>query len=280
MISRRNILTSAAATVGAVAAGAVPAMAAPTTSPSGPPAPGRAPRVTAPTVEYVRNPLGLDARHPRLSWPITSDGSDVRQSAYRLRVASSEALLSHPDVWDSGRVASGESVLVPYAGPQLKPRTRYFWSVRVWDTNGGESGWSAPSWWETGLMEPAQWSATWVSAPPALTDAPSLENSAWIWFPEGEPAGSAPAGTRWFRRTVDVPDGVNAATLAISADNVYAVSVNGAEVARTDLATDNEGWRHPAVVDVLAQLTPGENVLAVAAANASEGAAGLIAALT
>ncbi|MFF1920071.1 alpha-L-rhamnosidase [Streptomyces sp. NPDC058221] len=280
MISRRNILTSAAATVGAVAAGVAPAVAAPASAPSRGYTRRGGPRVAAPTVEYVQHPLGLDAQHPRLSWPITSDEPDVQQSAYRIRVASSESRLSDPDVWDSGKVTAGESVLVPYAGPRLKPRTRYFWSVRVWDTNGGESGWSAPSWWETGLMDPAQWSATWVSAPPALTDAPSLEDSAWIWFPEGEPASSAPAGTRWFRRTIDVADGVTAATLSISADNVYAVSVNGAEVARTDLATDNEGWRHPAVVDVLEHLTPGRNILAVSADNASEGAAGLIAALT
>ncbi|WLQ38628.1 alpha-L-rhamnosidase [Streptomyces laculatispora] len=280
MISRRNILTSAAATVGAVAAGVAPATAAPVPAPAQAHTQHGAPRVTTPTVEYVQHPLGLDTQHPRLSWPITSDEPNVHQSAYRIRIASSASGLSNPDVWDSGKVMSGESVLVPYAGPRLKPRTRYFWSVRVWDTAGGESGWSAPSWWETGLMDSSQWSATWVSAPPALTDAPSLENSHWIWFPEGEPANSAPKGTRWFRRSIDVADGITAATLAIGADNVYAVSVNGTEAAHTDLATDNEGWRHPAVVDVLAQLRPGRNVLAVSAANASEGAAGLIATLT
>ncbi|MDW4910584.1 alpha-L-rhamnosidase [Streptomyces sp. ADMS] len=237
-------------------------------------------RVTAPTVEYVQHPLGLDAQRPRLSWPLASDKPGVSQSAYRIRVASTESGLSHPDVWDSGKITSGESVLVPYTGPQLKPRTRYFWSVRVWDAGDGASGWSTPAWWETGLMDATQWSAQWVCAPAALTDAPSLAGSAWIWFPEGEPANSAPAGTCWFRRTVDLPDGITAATLAISADNVFAVSVNGAEVARTDLATEFENWRRPAVLDVLAQLRSGKNVLAVSAANASVGPAGLVAVLT
>ncbi|MFF4975861.1 alpha-L-rhamnosidase [Streptomyces sp. NPDC001083] len=279
MISRRNILAGAVATVGAVATGAGPAVAAPSGSAAAGVRRG-APRITAPTVEYVQHPLGLDAQHPRLSWPVTSDGPGTRQSAYQIRVASSASRLSHPDVWDSGKVTSGDSVLVPYAGPRLAPRTRYFWTVRVWGADGGVSGWSEPSWWETGLMDAAQWSAEWISAPPALTDAPSLEGSAWIWFPEGDPANSAPAATRWFRRTVDLPAGITAATLAITADNVYAVSVNGTEVARTDLATDNEGWRRPAVVDVLAQVRSGTNVLAVAATNASEGPAGLVAVLT
>lgn len=278
MISRRNILAGAAATA-AVAGAAGPAVAVPASTPTQAPAQRGALRVTAPTVEYVQHPLGLDAQHPRLSWPMASQEPGARQSAYQIRVASTASGLSHPDVWDSGKVTSGESVLVPYAGPQLKPRTRYFWSVRVWDADGNASGWSTPTWWETGLMDAAQWSAEWVSAPAALTDAPSLEGSAWIWFPEGEPANSAPAATRWFRRTVEIPEGVTAATLAISADNVYAVSVNGTEVARTDLATDHEGWRRPAVVDVLAQVRSGKNVLAVSAANATVGPAGLVAVL-
>ncbi|WP_329549733.1 family 78 glycoside hydrolase catalytic domain [Streptomyces sp. NBC_01356] len=278
MISRRNILAGAAATA-AVAGAAGPAVAVPASTPTQAPAQRGTLRVTAPTVEYVQHPLGLDAQHPRLSWPMASQEPGARQSAYQIRVASTASGLSHPDVWDSGKVTSGESVLVPYAGPQLKPRTRYFWSVRVWDAAGNASDWSTPTWWETGLMDAAQWSAEWVSAPAALTDAPSLEGSAWIWFPEGEPANSAPAATRWFRRTVEIPEGVTAATLAISADNVYAVSVNGTEAARTDLATDHEGWRRPAVVDVLAQVRSGKNVLAVSAANATVGPAGLVAVL-
>ncbi|MGQ4380329.1 alpha-L-rhamnosidase [Streptomyces sp. SAS_267] len=280
MISRRNILASAAGAAGVVAAtaaGAGPAAAAP--APAGSRARRGAPRVTAPTVEYVQHPLGLDTPHPRLSWPMVSDEPGTRQSAYRIRVASSAAGLSRPDVWDSGKVASEQSVLVPYAGPRLAPRTRYFWSVRVWDTDGAASGWSAPSWWETGLMD-TPWSAEWVSAPPALTDAPSLEGSAWIWFPEGDPASSAPAATRWFRRVVDLPDDVTAARIAISADNVFSLSVNGTEVTRTDLATEYEDWRRPAVVDVLGRLRPGRNVLAVEAANATVGPAGLVAVLT
>ncbi|MCX5280348.1 alpha-L-rhamnosidase [Streptomyces sp. NBC_00198] len=276
MISRRNILASAAGAVAVTATGAGAAQAAPATAAAG--RRGEV-RVTEPTVEYVRNPLGVDARHPRLSWPMTSDTPGMRQSAYRIRVASSASGLSRPDVWDSGKVTSDQSTLVPYAGPQLASRKRYFWSVQVWGTDGAVSPWSAPAWWETGLMDSGDWSATWVSAPAALTDAPSLDGSSWIWFAEGDPASGAPKGTRWFRRVVDVPEGVTSAKLAVTADNVYAFAVNGTEVARTDLATDNEDWRRPAVVEVLAHLRPGRNVLAVAATNATESPAGLVAVL-
>lgn len=279
MISRRNALAGTASMVAAVAMDAVPATAAPDTATAAPDTGRGGLRVTAPTVEYVRHPVGLDAQRPRLSWPLASDKPGTRQSAYQVRVATTASGLSRPDVWDSGKVTSGESVLVPYGGPELKPRTRYFWSVRVWDEDGRVSGWGAPSWWETGLMDAGQWTADWISAPASLTDAPSREGGSWIWFPEGDPANSVPAATRWFRGIARLPDGATAATLAISADNVYAVSVNGVEVARTDLETDNEGWRRPAVIDVLDRVRAGDNVIAVSATNATVGPAGLVAVL-
>ncbi|MET7679189.1 alpha-L-rhamnosidase [Streptomyces sp. NPDC005423] len=278
MISRRNILAGAVATVAAVTVDGVPAVAASGAGPARAGAGRGGLRVTAPTVEYVRHPLGLDVQRPRLSWPLDSDGVGVRQSAYQIRVATSVAGLSRPDVWDSGKVTSGESVLVSYGGPALTPRTRYHWSVRVWDADGQVSGWSAPSWWETGLMD-AGWSADWISAPASLAVAPSFEGASWVWFPDGDPANGVPAGTRWFRRTVGLPDGITAATLAITADNVYAVSVNGAEVAHTDLDTDNEDWKRPAVIDVLDRVRGGDNVIAVSATNATDGPAGLVAVL-
>ncbi|WP_374205499.1 glycoside hydrolase family 78 protein [Streptomyces pseudogriseolus] len=127
--------------------------------------------ITSSTVEYARQPLGLDEPRPRFSWPMASDESGLRQSAYQLRVATSASALARPDVWDSGRAASEESVLVPYEGPELRLRTRYFWTVRVWDGQGRVSRWSEPDWWETGLMGAGQWAARWISAPAELTDA-------------------------------------------------------------------------------------------------------------
>ncbi|NEB00394.1 family 78 glycoside hydrolase catalytic domain [Streptomyces sp. SID13726] len=264
------MLATAVATVAAVTVDGVPATAA-TTRPA-----GGAPQVTSPTVEYVRQPLGLDTPRPRLSWPLVSDRPGVRQSAYQVRVATTAARLSRPDVWNSGKVRSAESALVPYDGPALRPRTRYHWSVRVWDAEGRVSEWSAPSWWETGLMGAGQWTARWISAP---TGTPSFEGASWIWFDEGDPANSVPAATRWFRGTAQLPAGITAATLAITADNVYAVAVNGVEVAHTDLDTDNETWRRPAVIDVLDRVRSGDNVIAVSATNASVGPAGLVAVL-
>ncbi|MFI8872730.1 alpha-L-rhamnosidase [Streptomyces sp. NPDC055243] len=272
MISRRRLLsTTATAALGtAMAAGAVPAAVA------APSAGGRALRVTRPTVEYVRHPLGLDVPRPRLSWPLTSTKEGQAQTAYQVRVASAPGRIAEPDVWDSGKVASSDSVLVPYAGPDLTSRTRYYWSVRVWDSAGRASEWSEPSWWETGLLAAKDWTARWIGAPASLVGAPALDAASWIWFPEGDPATSAPAATRWFRGRVDVPEGVTRARLVMTADDGYTAYVNGTRVAHTEADSAADNWRRPVVVDITAQLRPGASVVAVSATNATTGPAGLL----
>ncbi|MGB8940506.1 MAG: alpha-L-rhamnosidase [Streptomyces sp.] len=272
MISRRRLLsTTATAALGtAVTAGAVPAAVA------APSAGGRGLRVTRPTVEYVRHPLGLDVPRPRLSWPLASSKEGQAQTAYQVRVATAANRLTKPDVWDSGKVTSGDSVLVPYAGPGLKSRTRYYWSVRIWDAAGNASEWSEASWWETGLSAAKDWTARWIGAPASLVGAPALDGASWIWFPEGDPATSAPAATRWFRGRVDVPEGVTRARLVMTADDGYTAYVNGTQVAHTEADSAADNWRRPAVLDLTGQLRAGAAVIAVSATNATTGPAGLL----
>ncbi len=44
--------------------------------------------------EYLRDPLGIDAAAPRLSWVLESDQRGQRQTAYQVLVASSPDLLA------------------------------------------------------------------------------------------------------------------------------------------------------------------------------------------
>ena len=68
------------------------------------------------TTEYKREPLGLDEAQPRFGWKLDSDQQDTVQASYRLRIVQGGDV-----VWDSGTVASTQSVLNEYLGPNLTP---------------------------------------------------------------------------------------------------------------------------------------------------------------
>jgi len=121
---------------------------------------------------------------------------------------------------------------------------------------------------------------------PVIEDkAPStaaLRGSSWIWYPEGNPAQSAPPGERFFRKRIDVPGDrkIRSATFIGTADNHFVLFVNGAEAGKSDAS--GEGWRDPVELDVSSFLRAGANQLALAAVNATDAAspAGAVGVLT
>jgi alpha-L-rhamnosidase len=115
--------------------------------------------------EYRVNPLGLDVPKPRLSWLLESSERGQRQTAYQVLMATSLDLFSKgkADLWDSGKVSSGESVHVVYGGQPLRASQRAYWKVRAWDREDRPSAYSATAWWEMGLLAPSDWRATWIT---------------------------------------------------------------------------------------------------------------------
>jgi len=117
--------------------------------------------------EYTVNPLGVDVSNPRLFWVDESKQRGQKQTAYQILVASSAENLAKDrgDLWDSGKIASDETIQIPYGGAPLKASQQVFWKVRVWDAKGKVSAWSKPATWTMGLLKPEAWRAKWIAAP-------------------------------------------------------------------------------------------------------------------
>ena len=114
--------------------------------------------------EYLINPIGIDTQHPRLSWYMTDNRSDAGQSAYQIIVGTDSAKVSAGlgDQWTTGKISTSE-MLIKYKGSPLKPFTRYFWNVKIWDTWGVPSSDSFPASFETGMMEMTNWKGAWIT---------------------------------------------------------------------------------------------------------------------
>ncbi len=95
--------------------------------------------------ESLITPLGMDAKEPLLSWKLQDTNTGAQQTSYEIQVASSSALLAAgtPDIWDSRRVESRDSIGAGYRGPALTPSKRYFWRVLVWGRETGRPSGSA-----------------------------------------------------------------------------------------------------------------------------------------
>jgi alpha-L-rhamnosidase len=201
-------------------------------------------RVTHLTTEYLVNPLGLDTPRPRLSWRLDAPERGAKQTAYHILAASDPARLAAgtADLWDSGRVESDESVLVEYAGAALRSGQRAHWQVRAWDGAGQPTEWSAPAWWEMGLLEPGDWQAAWISPGAAEHATPNP----------------------LLRGTFDVSGTVVAARAYVTALGLYELELNGRRVGDWLLTP---GWTsynkrlQYQVYDVTPLLRPGRNAL-------------------
>ncbi len=168
--------------------------------------------------EYKTNPLGIDIQKPRLSWQISSAEENILQTAYEIKVTDQAA--KGKQIWTSGKVSSDKSVNVAYDGPTLKSMQRVYWQVRIWDNKNKVTEWSAPSYWEMGILEPASWKASWIE-----------------FKSESEAKGSKPA--QYFRKDFSTGKKIKSARVYVTSLGLYQLYLNGKKVS-TDLFTP--GW--------------------------------------
>ena len=174
--------------------------------------------------EYRVNPLGIDILKPRLSWIMESNQRGQMQSAYQILVADSEEKLrrNQGELWDSGKVESGQSNQVVYEGELLKSRMRCHWKVRVWDKDGKASAWSEPAMWTVGLIKPGDWQAKWIGYDEKLQNSDNSEKS--------DPNALVLPPPPYLRRAFLVGRPIKRAVVYASALGLYELHINGKRI--------------------------------------------------
>ena len=204
--------------------------------------------------EHLATAYGLNTPVPRFGWALEGDGAGQTQSAYRLRVmdADSRVLL-----WDSGKIFSAETQLIPYAGEPLASDRVLDWTVEVWDENDSSGGTSRPSRIFTGLGA-SDWQAQWIAryfVLPAGREVPADNAYDNRW--QARPADH-------LRRSFASPGAPTRATLYVTALGLYEAYLNGQRVGDHVMAprwTDYHRRVEYQVHDVTEHVSAGENVL-------------------
>jgi alpha-L-rhamnosidase len=195
------------------------------------------------------NPVGLDDTQPYLSWVLNDTRRNARQTAYEVRVGTDAAALLRGQalVWASGKVASDQSVHVPYQGETLKSGRRYFWQVRVWDHFNKPSQWSPVAFWQMGLLQESDWAAKWIV--PGYAEDTVLRPSPF------------------FRKELTLPKPIRSASAYITAHGVYEAVINGQRVGDAYLTPGWTSYKNRLqyqVYDVTRLLKTGNNAIGVA----------------
>ena len=203
-------------------------------------------QITDMTCEHKQNPMGVDVLSPRLSWKLATTEKNILQTAYQIRVASTQTFDKKNTVWDSGKIPSDESILQTYKGTSLQSGKPYFWQVKIWDNKGRESAWSNIALWEMGMLSVNDWKAQWIE--PVAQALPEIDNSK----------------ASMLRKNFALKSKIAFARAYVTSHGYYELSLNGQKVGNEVLTP---GWTayhkrlQYQVYDVTSMLKSGNNAV-------------------
>jgi alpha-L-rhamnosidase len=199
--------------------------------------------------EYLSNAIGIDAKHPRLTWAMADAQQGAAQTAYQLFVGTDSVAVGagRGDSWTTAKIISATN-LVTYGGKALQPFTKYYWRVQLWDQAGKKLSSSGITSFETGMMEMRNWKGSWIS-----------DN-------KGIAVNPAP----YFRNTFKVGKAIKSARAYIAVAGLYELYINGKKIGnhRLDpMYTRFDRRTLYVAYDVTANLQNGKNAVGVLLGN-------------
>jgi alpha-L-rhamnosidase len=200
--------------------------------------------------EGFENPLGFYDNTPSFSWKLP-EGVE-KQTAYHVVVASlPELLYKAPDLWDTGKVSSSQSLYVSYEGKPLSSRDKLYWKVRFWNAVDEPSAWSEVAQMELGLLQNSDWQAKWIGLD-TRKDSIKGENNILLHTPQH------------LRKHFKVDSKIVEARLYVSAKGVFKGFINGKAISDDVMSP---GWTpyqkriESLTYDVTDLLQQGENAI-------------------
>ncbi|MDR2774114.1 MAG: family 78 glycoside hydrolase catalytic domain [Tannerella sp.] len=225
--------------------------------------------------EQEDNPVGIDIQQPCFSWKTYSVERGFIQSAYQILVSDTPEATEQDkgNIWNSGKVNSAQSVLIPFAGKSLKSFAVYYWKVRTWDKKNRPSEWSTVQTFTMGLTNANDWGrAVWIAMEkdrkeeytvPARLDFDNIRKT----------MGERSIGfykLPQLRKTFTVPKPVKRAVACVAGLGHFDLFLNGEKVGDHFL---DAGWTkydnqaQYVAFDLTGRLQAGENVLGVMLGN-------------
>ena len=240
-------------------------------------------------VEFAEAPMAIGTRTPRFSWEVPLMGRARRQSAFQILVATREDLLEpdKADLWNSGRVESGQSTNVTYAGADLKSNIDCHWAVRLWDESGHDLDFGPPQRFGTPLYGASDWTGQWIGLgdpdepipnPDAFAPAMNRDDGGGDDADSDPPARIDPAIAAFepesrapmLRRVFDVSSPIRRARAFVCGVGLFELRLNGEKVGDDVLATPRTDFRKRVLYsayDVTSRLTQGKNAIGLILGN-------------
>jgi alpha-L-rhamnosidase len=222
--------------------------------------------------EYADEPIGLDVTNPRFSWVIEATQRGQKQVAYRIKVASSKTRLESetPDLWDSAKITSSQTIHQQYQGKSLKSNQTYYWKVSLWDNIGNMLS-SKTAKFSTAFLNQEDWSAKWIGTGPVKEPR---HKAGFFKSPKEQDTQQDTVDHQGrsvlLRKTINCTQNIKSAKLFVTGLGYYEISINGEKVGDHVLAPAKTPYHKQVLYDtydVTGYLKKGKNGIGIHLGN-------------
>lgn len=232
------------------------------------------------TCNHCPAPQVVNTLNPLFGWQMYSKKNGAKQTGFQILVSTTIEKISNDegDIWDTGKIMSDNSQNIPFSGKKLESSKRYYWKVRVWNSNDKVSDWSTIKHWDMGLSDISEWNSKWIGAiKKADSNLPEGHNypkygmpkSKWtIWQDSVAPQAKQ---SILLRKNIEINKNIKLAKIYIAGLGHYELTINGNKIGNdiefSPLWSNYDKTVYYNVYDITDKLLKGLNTVGVLLGN-------------